>query len=302
MSNLEIPKYSKINGLHKVKEILFHDNLVITEKLHGTNIRFGKVDGNLYIGSRKQIIYDGEYYQDFDSYKFYNWFWENIDYENLPDNHLFFGEFIGENIQKGVNYLPKGKEFVGFDIKLLGDNGDFFMDFNDMKLMMESNGIKVVPEVSVRGKYVIEDLDSIVDGYSEFANMNSQESIMEGIVIRPEKETRDRRGDRLLAKYKNDKFSEKQKAPKNKSKKNNYYFDLGKQYSTEGRIENSIDKLRQQTSEELEEKHIPDLIKIFKSDVEEDADFIPEEKDNKKQFFKGAQSNVVPYYKQWLLK
>ena len=300
---MEIPKYTKINNLHKCKELLM-DKVIVTEKLHGTNIRFGKVDGKLFIGSRKQIMYDSDngYNPDYDSYKFYNWFenkgWFDVDW---PEGYVFYGEFVGSNIQKGVDYLPDNeRDFVLFDIKDV--KNDYYLNFYDLHNgfdVYHNYGILTVPIIA-QGELSINDLDNIVNEKSYFAYHNGKSSLMEGIVIRPEIESRDKRGDRLIAKYKNEKFVEKKKQKKPKNQ-NHYYFNLGQEYSTYGRFVNTVDKLKQQINEDLDMKHIPDLMKIINKDVEEDAEFIPEDKKERKEFFKGVQSNVPHFLRNYLV-
>ena len=60
--------------------------------------------------------------------------------------------------------------------------------------------------------------------------------------------------------------------------------------------EYEVTKLKQQINEDLDMKHIPDLMKIINKDVEEDAEFIPEDKKERKEFFK----NWLPF--MWQIK
>ena len=108
---------------------------------------------------------------------------------------ILFGEGYGRKIQKGGgNYIPDGVDFILFDV-LIGEN---YLDRANVESIAQAMDIKVVPIVG-RGslyeavEYVKKNPVSVVaEGRCK----------MEGVVVRPKLEMRDRRGNRLIVKVK----------------------------------------------------------------------------------------------------
>lgn len=54
---MHLPSYPKIYALgHKAIEELLHDDVCVQEKVDGSQISFGLLDGKLYISSKGAII------------------------------------------------------------------------------------------------------------------------------------------------------------------------------------------------------------------------------------------------------
>lgn len=115
-----IPDYSVIN-LRKVSNLFTEGELVeISEKIHGSNIRFGKIRGKLYVGSHHAIksdmrsrwsrFWDRLFRRTRSSAHWYGtdvwstWVKENVDFSRLPEGYVFYGEIFGPGIQKGFEY------------------------------------------------------------------------------------------------------------------------------------------------------------------------------------------------------
>lgn len=298
---MEFEKYTSIDNLYEKNEIFDYDVVVLC-KLHGSNLRFGKVDGKFIVGSRNNIIFDGETYsKQFDSYGFYDWIQKNVDTDSLPEGYVFYGEFFGAGVQKGIQYFKEDiKHFAAFDVKYKG----IFLNWDEAKNFILDHGFDIVPELK-RGKVTIDEITELVEQPDAWAASQGVESISEGVVIKLLQETLDRRGKRVIAKFKSKAYSERKgsnkkgnKVPEEKSKA----FLAGLEYSTFGRVENTIDKLRQEIADELNIEHVGRLLQLFSADVAKDATDLPEDKKERKDFMKGATRNVVRFYKEWLAK
>jgi len=298
-----VKKYSKIKNLETTESLLFSLDVVVLEKIHGTNIRIGKVDGQFIVGSKNNNMFDGEYHKKFDGYGTWNWIQENnIQDKNLPDNTIFMGEFFGAGVAKEIKYFDpelRKKHFVVFDVFVDGT----YIDHDDVIDLSMEYDFDTVPYLYSGSGITIEKLNELRNMNSKLAWENGIDTISEGIVIKPAKETRDHRDNRVIAKFKSDKYAEKSKTrtprvPKERSK----YFSLGYEYCTFGRVENCIDKLRQEINEELNLQHIPKLLGIMKEDILKDADNVPSDKDELKDFIKGSIFDTAKYYKEWLIK
>ena len=88
------------------------------------------------------------------------------------------------------------------------------------------------------------------------------------------------------------------KVPKAKSPS----FVAGSAYGTEARVDNTIDKLRQEINEPVDMKHMGRILQLFSLDVIKDADDLPEDKSDRKDFMKGASCNVSKMVREWLIK
>jgi len=115
-----VPDYS-VTNLRKVANLFAEGEMVeYSEKLHGSNIRFGRVRGKLFIGSHHAIKSDmrgwfrrlwdrllrrtksAAHYYGSDIWS--KWVLDNVDTTRLSDGYVFFGEIFGPGIQKGFDY------------------------------------------------------------------------------------------------------------------------------------------------------------------------------------------------------
>ena len=163
---MNFPKYPSISNLHKTTDIL-QCSCVVTEKVHGTNTRvmFNAEKFGLVLGSRENTIYAagsriGELY-GFTDYALKNIEPKLKEAKRYYD-YVFYGEFFGAGIQKGVSYC-EGKEFLVFDI--LEPNTDRLLDWDEVKKVCEIVGFKTVPEI-MSGMITVADLEAIRDNVS----------------------------------------------------------------------------------------------------------------------------------------
>jgi len=207
--------YHKINSIFKrrmdTKEKLFilgdfadpaveylKDNeWEFTEKIDGTNIR---------------VMFDGETIKfggKTDNAQLPVPLYEHLDTTFKPKLELFketftnldgvkvilFGEGCGWKIQKGgMGYVnnEKRQDFILFDVRI----GDWFLKREDVEGIAGKFDVRVVPVV---GCGTIGDAIEIVSGgtISTYGNF-----IMEGLVLRPKVELKDRSGKRIITKIK----------------------------------------------------------------------------------------------------
>ncbi|MHA1675763.1 MAG: RNA ligase family protein [Candidatus Njordarchaeales archaeon] len=103
-------KYSKIKNLSSGSRVLEFDDLVIMEKLHGTNAQLTYSDSEgLSIGGRNRIFIKNGVRLATDSFGLIPWVNASgcIDkLKNYPD-YTFYGEFYGPGINKGIRYSDK---------------------------------------------------------------------------------------------------------------------------------------------------------------------------------------------------
>lgn len=187
-----------IPGVFRDKTVQFLEdcNWIWTEKVDGTNIRiywdghtvtFGGRTDNAAIPAplvtRLNELFSGETNAQ-------------IFEQAFGDKEvILFGEGYGRKIQNvGSAYIPDGVDFILFDV-LIGDN---YQPREWVEKTAEMFGIKVVPIV---GEGTLIEAVNYVCGHP-MSIVGEGRCEMEGIVVRPEMELRDRCGNRVIVKIK----------------------------------------------------------------------------------------------------
>lgn len=153
------------------------EEVVICEKLHGSNQRMGIIEGEFVVGSH----YNAKTMDD------KNVYWQaalKYDAEKalriLPEGHnwIVFGEVFGaiQDLRYGLN---KEIDMRIFDISKDGT----YLDYDDLVGYARQMGMPVVPEL-YRGPYSLNVLHELHQGKTTFGEVH----IKEGVVIRPVKE------------------------------------------------------------------------------------------------------------------
>jgi len=313
---MDFKKYSSIENIRKSSEVLLYDT-IITEKIHGTNVRFYYGNGGLYVGGRNTIIYNpqvGEVKND--GYGFYNFisnhpcleiFHETGEY----DNYTFYGEFHGPGIQKGIKYSEE-KDLRIFDIRHPDGN---FLNWEQVEYICNKLNLKIVP-VFHKGKISdIGVLNSFLNINSKCAienGINLEDNIAEGIVIKPLIEMMDKRGDRIIVKYKSKKWAENadgvSKMPKELSKEEVEFQKQAREFAsmvaTEGRLHTIIEHITRDGNVEINMKRVPDFLREFVKDVMEEYEEIYSKLDKKEKniYNKIISSQAVNLFKKYVME
>ncbi len=194
------------------------EEVVFTEKIHGTNCRIGIVDGKPVAGSMEvrrkrpfKKVDEVEVECDFDSddvkrstYWFpwsvkgvgdllrsFNPAFEAHDSQNL--HTILYGEVYGGSVQS-LDYgvaAGKGLGFRAFGLKVNGR----FLDWYDFKSLCDTYGVETVP-VLWRGPFSITKAKELADGVSTMAG-----HIREGTVVYPVKERENSKVGRAILKF-----------------------------------------------------------------------------------------------------
>lgn len=172
--------YYDIEGIRKYKG-LFQDGeeVVLTEKIHGSNAVYVNVGKKFFARSRTVFRYG-----DDDNYnkiaKKYN-LKESL--KKYP-NYALWGEIYSASIQKGFDYgVPQaeGIRFAAFDV--LDTTTNKYLDYDDFLAFCEKIDVPVVPEL-YRGPWKPE-LIELAEGKTV---MPGADHVREGFVAKPVKE------------------------------------------------------------------------------------------------------------------
>jgi len=217
ISDERFKKYTDIENFKNYSKTFNEDDIVIvSEKIHGTNSRFSKFEdtslwGRIcnFFGCPKTVIRAGSHnvmLNDPRKNKYYekskkNIYWETaLKYvERLPIGYQVFGEIYGESVQWLTYDAPDCQKFLAFDVMKDGQ----YLDYDDFKEFCEEYCIPTVPEL-YRGKFNSEVIHKLANENS-FLN---PECIREGVVIRPEFETKNHKMGRVILKYISERYRE----------------------------------------------------------------------------------------------
>ncbi len=219
----ENPLFHKYNGVDNVKWFpnLFDDKeVVIQEKLHGTNARAGilpyapntlwkkfkKLVGlapkyEKVYGSNNVDISSANNYTGFYGEDVYGDTFETIDiFSKLNPGEIVYGEIIGPNIQKNYDYNCKWTRFVMFDVKIIQPDGKFlWLNPEAAEGFAKSRGFEFVP-VLYKGLYNKEETYKLTQGPSVY---DPKTKVREGIVIKL-RENYDNEGNKVACKWINE--------------------------------------------------------------------------------------------------
>jgi len=275
----EIMNTSGLNGKLLRLNPEFHEQLfnlpsIVTEKIHGENIRVG-IDGKgEFIGQRNNHFRNVEEHPNWNKlsriakheiaciHSYIRGWKKNPGFKTK--NITFFGELYGPGMQKGFEWdFDDGLRILWFDIKM---NDKYLIQGEAAKHFLGLN-LHIVPEI---GRMTIrEALELDIENIESIA---SKSPYIEGVVITPEEQPDWWRfPSRLIIKYKTKKYSE-QKQGKHKSEKpiDNFvskYVD----FITEARIDHVIQQLKQNGIEIVYEmRDLQHLPKAVIADIEKE--------------------------------
>lgn len=260
MEKDKFTRYPHIENIEEVPAIFDLPEIIITEKVHGSAMRIGVLDGVSRIGGRRLEFTDLKP-DTKEGLGFISWVFDTgLDKKMLEafSGHdvIIYGEWHGSGtpkkgwpqIQKGIRYLD-GNDFRVFDIKVDGK----YLPQGQIAEWAAKVGLKTMP-VLYRGKPDGKVLNSLIDTPSKVGEENGivdPENTLEGLVIRPPEFVWDEKGDPVIAKYKVGKWAERAsqkkhpKAPRAKALVPAGAKEFAKEFVTATRLEHILDQLRE---------------------------------------------------------
>jgi len=191
-------RYTIIENIQRYPNLIEEGTpVIITEKIHGTNCRVGLCRANgelIYMaGSHKIPRKEGP-----------GLYWSFMDdnmrqmLSHISDDFgcadvIIFGEIFGQGVQD-LTYGQTGKSFRAFDISVNGT----YLNHSEMESLCLEYGIPMVP-VLHRGSFNHAVIEKHTHGDTTFVTSDKFTG-REGIVIRPQTETIDHMGRRVILK------------------------------------------------------------------------------------------------------
>lgn len=179
------------------------DEVVITEKIHGTNFRAGWVpfhDNNLWrkllkwtgLAPKWVFVYGSHRVQISEKPNYDGFYDQNVYAEavvkydlkkRIPKGLVVYGEIYGAGIQKNYDYgHKKDRGLVIFDIM---DSQELkYQDWCDFRMWIRIMGLPT-PPVLFEGKYGDCDIEKLIDGPSVLA---PEQKVREGCVVKMQEE------------------------------------------------------------------------------------------------------------------
>lgn len=254
-------KYPHIENIDVVPAIFELPEVVVTEKVHGSAMRIGMIDGRARMGGRR-LEFDNIRPESKDGQGFVSWVLDTgldrkIETACGGQEVILYGEWHGSGtaskgwpqIQKGIRYI-NGNDFRVFDVKLDGR----YLPQDEVALWAAKVGLKTMP-VLYRGKPNAQAFNALIDTMSRVGGENGirdPENTIEGIVIRPPTMQWDAHGNPVMAKYKVGKWAERASATKHP--KTSFQEkpvlpgarEFAKEFVTPMRLEHVLDQLREE--------------------------------------------------------
>lgn len=255
-------KYPHIENIDDVPAVFELPEVVVTEKVHGSAMRIGLIDGKLRLGGRRLEFGDIRP-ESTEGQGFVSWVLDTGLEKRMADafaghDVILFGEWHGSGtpakgwpqIQKGIRYA-KGNDFRVFDIKLDGA----YLPQDEVPAWAAKVGLKAMP-VLYRGRPDEQVFSSLIDTMSRVGEENGivdPENTIEGIVIRPAEMRWDAKGNPVMAKYKVGKWAERasrSKHPTRTPAKERPLIPGAKEFALEfvtpARLDHVLDQLREE--------------------------------------------------------
>jgi RNA ligase (TIGR02306 family) len=196
-------RYKEIENLRHFPDVIqAGEEVIVTEKLHGTNARIGSIAGTILAGShglqRKRP-------EPVDLATHTYWFPASLEpvmalLDALKEHHrqvILFGEVYGSRIQKLDYGQKRGVGFAAFDLYVDGK----YLDYDAFTALCGTYGITTVPELG-RGPYSLAFVRHLSSGQTTLPGTH----IREGVVVKLARERYDAKVGRVVFKYLNDDY------------------------------------------------------------------------------------------------
>jgi RNA ligase (TIGR02306 family) len=196
------PRYTDLENLRNFPGVLVPgEEVMVTEKLHGTNVRVGIVRGERMAGSHNVRRAQPAEGMNENPY----WLPWTLPpavalLEHFARDHervVLFGESYGRRVQSFHYGLLDGLGFAAFDLLV----GERYLDGDELGAVLRRFGVPAVPELW-RGPFSLDELKRLASGRTTLA----ADHIREGVVVRPVRERYDERVGRVVLKYVSDDY------------------------------------------------------------------------------------------------
>jgi RNA ligase (TIGR02306 family) len=185
--------YTDIQNFRNFIDIIQEgEEVIITEKIHGMNSRCALIENIFMAGSheiRLKENKDNQHWHVFsDNIK-------NLLEEISKDLCIVYGELFGSGVQDLLYGYKKGQRALRlFDIR----TKDYYMNHDDFEQICKKHDVETVP-ILYRGPF---SLNKVLEfSTSKSMVQNAQDTIMEGVVIKPVKERHHPAIGRVILKY-----------------------------------------------------------------------------------------------------
>ena len=254
--------YFSIENLYKNQDILIFKRCYALEKIHGTSAHISWSAENQTVG----FFSGGENYERF---------CKLFDKELLKQKFVemgcascfVYGEAAGGK-QQGMS-ATYGKElfFIVFEVKM----SDKWLDVPISEFVAKTLGLEFVPYREISTDLI--EIDAERDRDSEVAIRKGmgEGKKREGVVLRPLMELTKNNGGRILAKHKNDEFSERKNTPKvidpERLKVLTEANAIAEEWTTEMRLTHILDLI----PKPYDVSQMPIIMKAMVEDIEKEA-------------------------------
>lgn len=185
-------RYTGIENLRNFQGVFeVGEPVVVTEKIHGTNSRFGMINGELMAGSsrlRRRESPNSLYWMP---RRFLEKYVSSVSAHSV----IVYGEIYGGSMQKGFDYGLKQPSYRAFDIAINGK----YLDFADFIAVCAEYQIPTVPVLDIVP--YSPDVIKYAEGQT---TVDGGKHIREGIVVRPVVERFHPKTGRVILKYVSD--------------------------------------------------------------------------------------------------
>lgn len=197
------PRYTSIENIQRYPNAIEDGTeVIITEKIHGTNVRMGLVQDDTPEGQRWNYAAGSHKVRRKAGPGLYWQFMSDsirdllvaLHMEGPEANVIVYGEIFGTGVQD-MDYGREYKDLRVFDISVDG----VYLNYNSMCSVCDDFGVLTVP-LLYHGPFSRAVVEECTYGPTTFDGVRCKFKDREGCVIKPATEFVDRRGDRLILK------------------------------------------------------------------------------------------------------